>query len=235
MNKKSDNKAMNAPERGARALLGPAIDYNRALEDFLEGEDLPDSDVLALRAAVRGWRSLDELTTIARPDAGKHAKDEIEALAKALEGLPDKWNVAFSNVYLQQYLINEYCGHHIDSVPADQTKHQASLYRLIQMGRELERLQDAVNAVNALRSWNNPVYGVVPKGRAAEPLQYLIIFLTCFGDHRKGWPNQKTNAFIGRVLEEVVRSSLGRKTLGNRISDAREYIATHRCFPEIHG
>lgn len=160
-----------------------------------------------------------------REDFGSNARREINALASALEQLPELWQTAFSNLYLNRHLIKAYCELEDTTTEAhseDVARTTPRLTKMLAIANDLDRLRRAVNTVQSVDHWASPPHPNFGQGRSNEHARdALIRGLDKLGTDINLAAGESRNDFIKGALEIAGLRFKG-ATLLNLISQSRK-------------
>ena len=195
-----------------------------AVQEIANEYGLGPAKIRELEEILTEWRAREEWIKRGRSDSGSRAKREISALAKTLNNLTQQWPAAFENVHLGPHLIYEYCGRPQENPSAaDSDKHNRCLAKLVNIGREIDRLRTAVNAVHALSRWQSPLFGRGGSGRPAQKIFELLIADLVALTERMRLQSEAAYDFIEYILSTVlaIRFTSGTNTAVDRLSSHR--------------
>lgn len=203
---------------------------------FAEDYELNDAIIRELEKMLQDYATTKGWDSEARADAGRHAKREIEALAKTLNKLPEQWQVAFSSHYLQQHIINAYCGRYEVTSPPDEADQRkiaelaACVEKLSTLTAEFQRLNAVVNSVKAMGHWDSYAFSQFSSGRPSDAATNKLIAGLDALASKMPTPPQSKNDFIEGALNIIglqfaprrTPSTRTRKTLKNKRSMSRK-------------
>lgn len=201
---------------------------------FADDYELDDVTVQEIEKLFQEYYSKKAWDSEARADAGRHAKREIQALAKTFEKLPEQWHAAFYSHYLQQHIIEAYHGK--VTLPVGENTGRAladvagCMNKLGALEAEFQRLKDAVNKVKSMGRWDSYAFPQFSSGRPTdEATEKLISGLDALASRMPNPPPSKNDFIEGalNIIGKLVTSNRApgartRKTLRNKRSMSRK-------------